>query len=160
MGITCSQINMPSCNSLATIPPAASLGATHAEPGHSLTGTNPDNLTETNPLKLALLYMSEISHHYENRSYCFGGGHYRRSKLQFAAVKTSAGYAECPVKTPDSESIDYYFELQGNFPVGTPVVMSFRTQIFVTRSRVAAVSGLSHSQPSLLGIWDSQGRKQ
>ena len=157
-GIPFSQINMPSCNSPATIPLAASLGATHLEPGHSLTGTNPDNLDEAEPLIPALLYMSEISHNHEGCSYCFGGGHYRRSNLRFALVKTSSGYRETGMLPPDPETIDYHLRLSGLFPPGSPVCMSFRTQIFVTRSRVALVEGLSRSRPLLHSIWDSQGR--
>ena len=153
------QINMPSCNSLATIPLAAGLGATHLEPGHSLTGTNPDNLNEKDPLTPALLYISEVSHNYGDRSFCFGGGYYRRSNLQRALVKNSGVYEETSVYNPDPESIDYHLQLAGRFPSGSPVCMAFRTQIFTTRSRVALVEGLSVSQPKLLGIWDSSGNE-
>ena len=151
------QINMPSCNSPATIPLAAELGATHLEPGHSLTGTNPDNLNEKDPLTPALLYMTEVSHHYNDRSFCFGGGYYRRSNLHHAMVKNSGVYEETHVFTPAPESIDYNLQLSGRFPSGSPVCMAFRTQIFTTRSRVALVEGLSASRPKLLGIWDSSG---
>jgi predicted amino acid racemase len=157
-GIRCSQINMPSCNSIATMPIAASLGATHLEPGHSFTGTNPDNLNETEPLTPALLYMSEVSHCHEGRAYCFGGGYYRRSKLAFALVKTPSGYEECGALPPDPEAIDYHLRLTKPFPPGSPVCMAFRTQIFVTRSRVALVEGLAKSKPALHSVWDSQGR--
>jgi predicted amino acid racemase len=157
-GFAAPKINMPSCNSLATIPLAAELGATHAEPGHSLTGTNPDNLLEERPLAAALLYMSEISHQWGGRSFCFGGGHYRRSKMRYALVKAAGVYRETAVAGLEPESIDYHFSLDGLFPIGSPVCMAFRTQIFVTRSRVALVEGLARSRPSLLGVWDSQGR--
>ena len=158
-GIHCSQINMPSCNSLATFPLAAELGATHLEPGHSLTGTNPDNLNENDPLTPALLYMSEVSHQYNGSSFCFGGGYYRRSNLRYALVKTGMGYVETGVSAPAPEVIDYHLQLSGLFPSGSPVCMAFRTQIFTTRSRVALVEGLSASQPRLLGIWDSAGNE-
>jgi predicted amino acid racemase len=153
------QINMPSCNSLATIPMAAELGATHLEPGHSLSGTTPDNLNEKEPLTPALLYMSEISHHHEGRSYCFCGGYYRRSQLQRALVKTSKGYEEAKVFSPDPNIIDYHLQIDGIYPAGSAVAMAFRTQIFVTRSRVALVKGLSASKPELASIWDSAGRQ-
>jgi predicted amino acid racemase len=150
------QINMPSCNSVAVIPMAAQLGATHLEPGHSLTGTNPDNLADA-ALKPAILYMSEVSHVYENRSFCYGGGCYRRGNLRHALVKTPKGLLECNAAAPDPRAIDYHIQLQGVFPAGAPVCMSFRTQIFVTRSRVALVEGLSKSSPVLHSIWDSGG---
>ena len=157
-GFASPAINMPSCNSPATIPLAAELGATHAEPGHSLTGTNPDNLLEARPLIPALLYMSEISHQHGGRSLCFGGGHYRRSKMRYALVKAAGAYREAAVSALEPESIDYHFSLDGLFPIGSPVCMAYRTQIFVTRSRVALVEGLARSRPLLLGVWDSQGR--
>jgi len=158
-GIRTPIINMPSCNSLATLPLAAELGATHLEPGHSLTGTTPDNLNEKDPLTPALLYLSEISHQHEGRSYSFGGGYYRRSNLGKALVKTAKGYEETEALSPDPEMIDYHIQLKGLYPSGSPVCMSFRTQIFVTRSHVAVVEGLSKSEPKLLGIWDSAGNK-
>jgi predicted amino acid racemase len=158
LGIPYSQINMPSCNSLATIPLAAGLGATHLEPGHSLIGTNPDNPGEAEPLTPAILYMSEVSHHFEGRSYCFGGGYYRRGKLRYALVKASNGLEETEAIAPPLEAIDYYLQLSGIYPVGSPVCMAFRTQIFVTRSQVALVEGLSQSRPALHSIWNSQGQ--
>ncbi|MCL2831799.1 MAG: alanine racemase [Treponema sp.] len=158
-GILVSQINMPSGNSIATIPLAAELGATHLEPGHSLTGTNPDNLNEAVPLKPCMLYMSEVSHQHKDYSCCFGGGYYRRGNLANALVKTAAGYSECSVLAPDPQSIDYHLKLSGHFPAGAPVCMSFRTQIFVTRSRIALAEGLSQSRPALHSIWDSSGNK-
>jgi len=157
-GITNLHINMPSCNSLATIPLAAELGATHLEPGHSLIGTNPDNRGETNPLVPAILYMSEVSHHFDGCSCCFGGGYYRRGNLRHALVKTSAGKMETEVLTPSLEAIDYHLQLSGIYPVGSPVCMAFRTQVFVTRSHVALVEGISQSMPSLRGIWNSHGQ--
>ncbi|QQO10917.1 alanine racemase [Breznakiella homolactica] len=157
MGIDLSQINMPSCNSPATIPIAAGLGATHAEPGHSLTGTTPDNLTDPDPLIPAMVYVTEISHGHGGGSYCYGGGHYRRGNVRCALVRSARGYEETAVETPPSESIDYYFQLRGTYPVSSPVFMAFRTQIFVTRSRVALVEGCSRGKPSLIGIWDAQG---
>ena len=157
-GVAAPLLNMPSCNSLATLPLAAEMGATHAEPGHSLTGTNPDNLSEDEPLTPALAYLTEVSHHFAGRSCCFGGGYYRRSKLRYALVKSSGAFAETAVLEPEPDAIDYHLCLTELFPPGAPVCMAFRTQIFVTRSRVALVEGLARSRPSLLGVWDSQGR--
>ena len=157
-GITCSQINMPSCSSPATMTLAAELGATHLEPGHSLIGTNPDNLVEAEPLTPAIIYMSEVSHHFDGNSCCFGGGYYRRGNLRSALVKTPSGMEETAAYAPPPEAIDYHLKLSGIYPVGSPVCMAFRTQIFVTRSHVALVKGLSQSRPALAGIWDSHGQ--
>jgi predicted amino acid racemase len=158
LGLVCRHVNMPSCNSPATIPIIAAMGGTHAEPGHSLTGTNPDNLGDPDPLAPALAYVTEVSHRYGGDSLCFGGGHYRRSNVRNALVATSSGYEPAFVMTPECEAIDYHLSLRGPFPIGAPVLMSFRTQIFVTRSRVVLVEGLSAGKPAVAGTWDAQGR--
>ncbi|MDR2259269.1 MAG: alanine racemase [Treponema sp.] len=158
LGLSCPHINMPSCNTLATLPLAAGLGATHAEPGHSLTGTSPDNIES--PLAMpALCYVTEVSHSSGGYASCFGGGYYRRGNLRSALVKTSGGFEKTQVLNPDPETIDYHLRLKGKFPSGAPVCMAFRTQIFVTRSRVALIEGLSVSRPFLHSIWDSQGQR-
>jgi predicted amino acid racemase len=158
LGITCRHINMPSCNTRATLPLALDLGATHVEPGHSLTGTNPDNVE--NPLAMpALCYITEVSHCSGGYASCFGGGYYRRGNLRGALVKTADGLKETPVLVPDPEAIDYHLRIRGVFPSGAPVCMAFRTQIFVTRSRVVLVEGLASSRPSLHSIWDAQGQR-
>jgi predicted amino acid racemase len=157
-GLPCSHINMPSCNTQATLPLAAGLGATHAEPGHGLTGTSPDNVE--NPLAMpALCYITEISHCFGDSASCFGGGYYRRGHLKNALVKSSGGFEKTRVLPPDPETIDYHLRLNGKFPSGAPVCMAFRTQIFVTRSRVVLIEGLSASRPFLHSIWDSQGQR-
>ncbi len=40
------------------------------------------------------------------------------------------------------ENIDYYLSTQKEHPIGSTVIAAFRTQIFVTRSDVAVVSGI------------------
>ena len=78
--------------------------------------------------------------------------------MRYALVKAAGTYREAAVSALEPESIDYHFSLEGLFPIGSPVCMAYRTQIFVTRSRVALVEGLARSRPLLLGVWDSQGR--
>lgn len=61
------------------------------------------------------------------------------------------------------ENIDYYRLLQrpthaADVEVGDTAVLAFRTQIFVTRSTVAVVAGLSTGEPRLTGLYDAQGR--
>ena len=43
--------------------------------------------------------------------------------------------------------------------VGATVLAAFRTQIFVTRSDVAVVSGIQTGQPRIEGIYDSLGKQ-
>ncbi len=61
---------------------------THTEPGHALTGTIPANQQGDQPERIAMLWLSEISHHFRGDSYCYGGGYYRRGHAQHALVFT------------------------------------------------------------------------
>lgn len=155
-GIHVEQINGPSATCVESIPLLARYGVTHAEPGHSLTGTMPSNQQGEQPEHVAMLYLTEISHNHQGRSYCYGGGYYRRGHLSHALVHDQQWHLS-KVLTPAADSIDYTLSLTEPFAVGCPVVMCFRTQIFVTRSDVALVAGIHSGQPRLLGIYDSQG---
>lgn len=161
MGYEDLQLNMPSNSCAATVGLAASLGATHMEPGHGLSGTTPWHAAHVDSGEAtAYAYVSEVSHNLGEKSYCYGGGHYRRGHVEGALVGTSLGSSRRVAVTPPSdESIDYYFELSNNAQVGDPVLMCFRTQVFVTRSEVAVVSGISRGEPRLEGVFDAQGRR-
>jgi predicted amino acid racemase len=157
-GFQIDQINAPSANSCSTLAQLAQLGATHIEPGYAFTGTVPANAFGTEPESLAMLYLTEISHHYQDFSLCYGGGHYRRSHVRHALIFTPDGAMhQAEVVPPQDHSIDYYLGLRGQFPIGSAVVMCFRTQIFVTRSDVVMVCGISRGNPQLAGVFDSQG---
>ncbi|HEY3591527.1 MAG TPA: YhfX family PLP-dependent enzyme [Buttiauxella sp.] len=158
-GIEVMQLNAPSASSCTTFSLLAEYGVTHAEPGHALTGTIPANQHCDQPEHIAMLYLTEISHHFQGNSYCFGGGYYRRGHAQHALVLPGDGDEVVPAKLlpMDDSSIDYHIGLAGEFPVGTPVVMCFRTQVFVTRSDVALVSGVSRGRPILEALYDSLG---
>lgn len=157
--IDIAQINAPSASSSRTLPLLASFGVTHAEPGHALTGTIPANQHGTEPERIAMLYLTEVSHQFQGNSYCFGGGYYRRGHAQNALVYPAQGNGALAANLLpiDDSSIDYHIPLAGEFPVGSPVVMCFRTQIFVTRSDVALVSGVSRGAPVLEALYDSLG---
>lgn len=110
----------------------------------------------------ALAYVTEISHNSEGRAYCYGGGHYRRGGLARALTGDSLASAVTRgAFAPSPESIDYHFALEGEAPVSQGVLMCFRSQVFVTRSEVALVRGLSRGAPCIESLWSSQGlRKQ
>lgn len=155
------QINMPSSTSVKNMKKIFELGGTHGEPGHSLTGTTQYNAKNLDGEIPGIVYVSEVSHNLLKKGYCYGGGHYRRSGMINAYVgknyKESRRYS---LEAPTVESIDYYFELSDVAPIGDTVVSSFRTQIFVTRSDVAVVSGISKGEPHIIGIYDSFGREK
>ncbi|MFW5736863.1 MAG: YhfX family PLP-dependent enzyme [Halanaerobium sp.] len=158
------QLNTPSVNCQKTIPMLAEAGATHGEPGHALTGTTPYHAHYNQGEKPAMLYLSEISHLKNESAYTFGGGFYSRSHLKNALVggddyqKNSRIY---PASQPDSEMIDYYASLDNvdnDLKIGDTVLYAFRTQIFVTRSQVAVISGIHNGKLKLQGIYNSQGQ--
>lgn len=159
MGLDDLTINLPSCTCVNSMKLIHELGGNNGEPGHSLSGTTPLHAISNQIEKVAYCYVSEISHNYKNNSYCFGGGSYRRGHLENVLVGESLANAlMTKVTLPDSESIDYHFEIKGNHEVGRPCLMSFRTQIFTTRSNVVIVKGLSSGNPSMY-LYDALGRK-
>ena len=152
------QLNMPSGNCVHELAMVAKAGGTHVEPGHGLSGTTPYHADHYGAEKPAYVYVTEVSHNADNKSYCYGGGYYRRGHLLHAAVGSSLGSTKiCRVSPPLDECIDYHLELEGNFPVSTSVLMCFRTQMFVTRSSVAVVKGIQSGKPELCGIWSPLG---
>lgn len=153
-------VNIPSCSCCASLPLIHSIGGNSAEPGHGLTGTTPLHKYSEQPERIGYVYVSEISHNYDGKSYCYGGGEYRRGHLENCLVgKTLEQAKTAAIKFPDIDSIDYHFELEGEHPVSDPVLMCFRTQIFTTRSQVALVTGLSAGKPKLLEIDTALGEK-
>ncbi|MBD0865786.1 MAG: alanine racemase, partial [Rhodobacteraceae bacterium] len=75
-GCTGFEINAPGTTSSAVLPALADAGATQVEPGNGLHGTTPLHAVEDLPENPAVLYLSEVSHHYGGKAYCFGGGLY------------------------------------------------------------------------------------
>ncbi|MFV8756893.1 alanine racemase, partial [Yersinia enterocolitica] len=150
-GIKVEQVNGPSATGVESLPQLAKWGVTHAEPGHSLTGTMPSNQQGNQPEHVAMLYLTEVSHCHQGKSYCYGGGYYRRGHLNNALVYDQQWHT-AKVVSPANDSIDYTLGLTEPFTIGSPVVMCFRTQIFVTRSDVVLVAGIQSGHPTLLGI--------
>lgn len=156
-GVGVEQVNAPSATSCTTLPQLAQWGVTHAEPGHALTGTIPANQQGDQPEQISMLYLSEISHHFSGNSYFYGGGYYRRGHLQNALIHHDNQFSQSSLLPIDESSIDYCLGLAGEFPIGSPVIMSFRTQIFATRSDVVLIDGIQRGEPRLLGCYDSRG---
>ncbi len=156
-------LNMPSATCLETIPMIAASGGTQGEPGHAFTGYTPKEAVETTPLKPAIVYATEVSHSCADRdgraiSCLFGGGYYRRGHVRNAFLRVGGSPEVAKVIPPDPVFIDYYFDVEGTFPSGSPALMAFRTQVFATRSRVALVEGMRRGTPRIVEVYDSQGR--
>lgn len=160
-GIACEIINTPSATCAHTIGLMKQYGGNCGEPGHGLTGTTPMHAAADLEECPCVVYVSEISHNFDDKAYCFGGGHYRRSHVAKALVGTDRHHGKIlDVLPPSDESIDYHFGLSESCAVGDTVVMAFRYQIFVTRSDVVLVKGLKSGKPEMIGIYDSLGRQK
>ncbi|WP_225828455.1 alanine racemase [Streptomyces naphthomycinicus] len=162
-GHTRLKLSAPSATSMASLPLLAKLGATHAEPGHCLTGTTPLHAVDPHqPERPAYVYVSEVAHTLaDGRPALRGGGFYSRSGVRDALLPRTG--ARLRVQAAPAENIDYYRTLDapatpGEARLGDTAVLAFRTQIFVTRSHVAVVSGLSHGEPRSVGLYDALGR--
>lgn len=158
-GLTDIQLNMPSATCVKTIPFIRQLGGHHGEPGHALTGTTPLHAVSDLPELPSMVYVSEISHHLNGKSYFYGGGHYRRGHFENVLVEHCGHLTADTVELLDDTSIDYYFATHHQHHVGNTVIGSFRTQIFVTRSYVAVVSGIQKGKPIVEGIFTSLGER-
>ena len=160
-GFAITNINMPSATCVDSIHKIAAAGGTSAEPGSSFTGQTPLHAIKTQSEKISQCYLTEVSHNYKNKSYCFGGGHYRRSHVANALVgKSASSYKIVGVNPLKEESIDYHFELNQPCFVGDSVIMCYRSQVFVARSDVVIVKGLKTGNPEIVGVYDHLGRKR
>lgn len=154
-GIKVEIVNLPSSSCSVLIEDLdSSLENVVLEPGHGLSGTTPYHAYHDSFEIPCVVYLSEISHHYKNQSYCYGGGHYRRSKIKNAIVFKKSYYDEDIVSAGNDEAIDYYFKLQNQHEISSTVIMAFRFQIFVTRSNVVLIE-----DDKIVGVYNSLGDK-
>lgn len=160
-GIAAPVVNTPSTTCVHTIQKMSIQGGNCGEPGHGLTGTTPMHAEKELEEKPAVAYVSEISHNFQGKAFCYGGGYYRRSHVSYVLVgKTLEGARKLGVYPPSAESIDYHFEIPQECQVGAAAVMAFRFQIFVTRSDVVLVKGIQTGNPRIIGIYDSLGNER
>lgn len=158
------KFSAPGATSAAALPLLARCGATHGEPGHALTGTTPLHAADPGqPERPGYVYVTEVSHTLpDGRLALHGGGFYPRAGVRTALLPRTG--LRLPVQDLPAENIDYYRLLEAPPPGAAPVragetaVLAFRTQMFVTRSSVAVVRGLSSGTPQLSGLYDTRGR--
>lgn len=155
------EVNAPGTTSSVVLEALAEHGATQVEPGHGLTGTTPLHAVKELPELPAVLYLTEVSHHYAGRAYCFGGGMYVDPVFPPYPIRAYVDGELVDAMLPDPSTIDYYGQLfRGERPLpaqGETVVFGFRIQAFVTRAYVTAISGVADGRPHLDGIWNVHG---
>ncbi|MFM9366519.1 alanine racemase [Streptomyces sp. Da 82-17] len=156
------KLSAPGVTCAATLDLLAAHGATHGEPGHALTGTTPLHAVDARqPERPAYVYVSEVAHTLaDGRPALFGGGFYPRGGVRSALLPRTG--ERLAVQEAPPGHIDYYRLLAAptgpRARLGDTAVLAFRTQMFVTRSTVAVVAGLSRAAPRLVGLYDSYGR--
>src|SRR5690606_11719632 len=124
-----------------TVDVLAEAGATIVEPGSCLTGHTPQHAVSDEPEVPAMVYVTEVSHQLDGRTYALAGGLYPRSRARTALVFSGgATPVEARVELDPPEAIDYYGTLHAAsdaVSVGDSVVYAFRSQVFVSRCFVA-----------------------
>lgn len=156
--IEVSHVNLPSVTCINNIIENFDGENIYGEPGHGLSGTTPAHVYNDLEEIPCVLYLSEVSHNFKNNAFVYGGGYYRRSHVENAIVSDGKRISYDKVLEMDPESIDYYFKLSQKHNVGETVIMSFRFQIFVTRSRVVLLD-LDEDNYKIVGTYDALGRK-
>ena len=180
LGISCDIVNAPGNNCCATMKLLAENGVTHVEPGSALTGSNTYHLfTDDEPEKPAMVYLTEVSHIWDQKVDVFGEGFF----IDDPPVSLSEGFkhqayfGSSPEKIMERKmdflgigarggsgfaKIDYHGILDAKgqeVHVGDSVVFGFRGQLFMDRSYSAVVEGLSTGNPRLVGVWDWAGHR-
>lgn len=169
-GVKDIEINAPGTTSCCLLERLASAGATQVEPGHGLTGSTPLHAVKDLAEQPAMVYVSEVSHIYGGKPYCFGGGMYIDPVFPDYPVRAYVGSTpetawkqKLVCEIPSPASIDYYGILQPereqNIKEGDTVVFGFRAQTFVTRAYIVPVSGISKGNPVVHGCWTPDGKK-
>lgn len=167
-GINTIEINAPGTTSSVVLQMLADAGATQVEPGNGLHGTTPLHAVRDLPENPAILYLSEISHKHAGKAYCFGGGFYIDPVFDAYPLHGLVGRnideatgKRLGVTLPSTAAITYYGLIEDDpaqtAQVGDTVIFGFRQQVFVTRSLVAPISGVSTGNPTVEGIWTPWG---
>lgn len=165
------EINAPGTTSTVLLRALAEAGATQCEPGNGLHGTTALHVVEDLPELPAVLYLTEVSHLWGGKAYCFGGGFYIDPIFADYEVKaivsdepTTSSAALRSVEIPPPSAIDYYamIDAGGARPpqVGDTAVFGFRGQAFVTRSYLVGVSGIAAGNAQVESIENSFGEPE
>lgn len=163
MGIEVRQINTPGNTASDTMPVLAGHGATHVEPGNGVSGTTPNHAYRDDlPERPAYVYVSEVSHHVGNRAYAYGGGVYHDMHMAGSpGALVGSTWEEARGNGVEylheiKQVIDYHAVLEpgANCRPGDTVLLGYRTQMQMTRSYLACVSGLSRGEDRLHTIFD------
>lgn len=152
------------CNPI-TFGTLARYGATDVEPGSGLTGSSLYHLYGDLPERPAQVYVTEAMHHWNGAAQMLGGGltwlFSPNEWVPRCLVGTSMEEAKGHRMTLHEKGVVDYFggctSEDGWMPgIGATAVFPLvLPQMFMNRCYVAAVSGVSRSQPKVEGLFDS-----
>ena len=164
MGVDVTQINAPGNTSSVTMPVLAEHGATHVEPGHGLLGTTPNHAFRADlPERPAYTFVSEISHHVGQNAYAYGGGLFQdiyqsgyQARALVGTTWDQARHNPVDYLHEIKQIIDYHAVLQpgDRCRIGDTALFGFRTQMQMTRSYIAPVSGIWTGYPTVHFLFD------
>lgn len=165
------ELNAPGETSTAVLSMLADAGATQVEPGHGFTATGAYHAFADLPERPAMVYLSEVSHRYQNTTFCYGGGlylcigsvDYTPTAIVGRDFKEAVSQRVTAELSQNHQVIDFYGRLgepaQSQLEEGDSVLFCFRAQAFYTRSSIAAVSGVHTGTPRVEGIYTAGGRR-
>jgi predicted amino acid racemase len=182
LGIEMEQANAPGRNCVATMAPVADGGGTHVEPGQSFLGTLPAMAFELDSPEIpAVVYVTEISHHFGGHAIAFGDSFMATATLGSLRNDINTEYVYALVGDDPDKILDqgltlarpqehwhndlgwsmYAVLMPGSRQranVGDTVVYGFRPQIYRTpKGRIAVVAGIQRNKPKLVGLFDRAG---
>jgi predicted amino acid racemase len=154
LGMEITQI-APGNTSRATMAMLREGGATHVEPGHGVMGTTPPQIVEPDHVEIpAYVFVTEVSHHYEDAAYGIANGGLWTMLGGFMPADWRMG--ALVGKTPEEALIDYHIPLLPGerAVIGDTVVFPTYTQAHMTRAQVVPVSGIQRGEPRVWGVFD------
>ena len=164
------EVNAPGTTSSHLFKEMAESGVTQVEPGHGFTGTCPQHVRLELSENPAVAYVSEISHRYQGKDFCYGGGMYIDPVFEAYDVQACVGNTGkkalsqlISCQMPSQESIDYNGILQtqpeDEIQTGDTDEFGFLIQSYVNRACVVPIEGIQTGQPVVRGIYNAEGRE-
>lgn len=165
LGLALPELNAPGNTSVATMQAMKEAGATQVEPGHGLCGTTiPQMMSGGAHERPAYVYVSEISHHFRDYAYAFGGGIWALLGPLFKQWQWTAFVGSDPATVRDNpvayahidQVMDYVLPLKpaDRCRIGDTVVFPVYAQAQMSRAYTVAVSGVQSGRPTIAGIFD------
>ncbi len=163
-GIRIRQINAPGNNHIEVFEMLAKRGITHIEPGQALLGTTLQHAFHEISGEPCYLYISEVTHIYDDNAYALGGGLWQGVEMENNLEKALVGSDKDAImenvlnieKKGQGQVIDYHIILNSGerSRIGDSVICCSYVQMQQTNSCIAIVDGIQNGKSKLLAIFD------